>query len=403
MRIRYGTSPWIHEFPESRRPSHPKFRGEQTADVVIVGAGLTGCATAYACAVAGARPLVLEADRIGVARSGHSSGLLLPDPGVAFKDIAAAHGLRAARRIFESWRRASLDAAALIRRLAIKAALEPRDSITAGGVSAEKILRREFDARVEAGLDARWLGSRQIRPAARLEASAALRFGDAFSVDPYRVCLGLAAAARGRGATFFERTALKKTRAGRAGVELTVDGGTIRTQTVIITTGSATVEFKPLRRHFKRRTIYRAMTEVVPAAIRKQLMPHDLTIRNTAGHRASWTRDDRLIVSGSDQDEVPARVRDAALVQRTGELMYELLKMYPAISGLMPEYGWDMTYGETADGLPYAGPHRNYPHHLFALGGGRDSITGAFLAARLLARTVAARPEKHDELFGFTR
>ena len=43
--------------------------------------------------------------------------------------------------------------------------------------------------------------------------------------------------------------------------------------------------------------------------------------------------------------------------------------MYPAISGLQPEYGWDASYGETADGLMYIGPHRNYPRHLFALGG----------------------------------
>jgi glycine/D-amino acid oxidase-like deaminating enzyme len=90
-------------------------------------------------------------------------------------------------------------------------------------------------------------------------------------------------------------------------------------------------------------------------------------------------------------------------VQRTGQLMYELLKMYPAISGLRPEFGWDLTYGETIDGVMYVGPHRNYPHHLFALGGGRHCLTGAFLAARLLARAVAGAPAKGDEVFGWTR
>jgi glycine/D-amino acid oxidase-like deaminating enzyme len=83
--------------------------------------------------------------------------------------------------------------------------------------------------------------------------------------------------------------------------------------------------------------------------------------------------------------------------------MYELLKMYPVISGLMPQFGWDLTYGATMDGVMYIGPHRNYPHHLFALGGGRHSLTGAFLAARLLARAVAGAPAKGDEVFGWTR
>ena len=59
-------------------------------------------------------------------------------------------------------------------------------------------------------------------------------------------------------------------------------------------------------------------------------------------------------------------------MQRTGQLMYELLMMHPAISGLQPEYGWEMVYGETADGLMYIGPHRNYPRHLFALGSSDD-------------------------------
>ena len=83
--------------------------------------------------------------------------------------------------------------------------------------------------------------------------------------------------------------------------------------------------------------------------------------------------------------------------------MYELLTMFPVISGLMPEYGWELISGETADGLPYIGPHRNYPRHLFALGSGGDSITGAFLAARILLRALQDASEKDDAVWGFTR
>jgi hypothetical protein len=49
----------------------------------------------------------------------------------------------------------------------------------------------------------------------------------------------------------------------------------------------------------------------------------------------------------------------------------------------------------------YIGPHRNYPRHLFALGG--DSLSGAFLAARVLARAASGEPDKYDEDFGWTR
>ena len=116
--------------------------------------------------------------------------------------------------------------------------------------------------------------------------------------------------------------------------------------------------------------------------------------------------DDQLhpfLVAGADQPETSQKKRDAVLLQRTGQLMYELLTMYPAISGLMPEYGWDLPYGGTARCLPYIGPHRNFPQHLFALGTGGDSVTGAFLAARVLVRHLQGSPDKADSVFGWTR
>ena len=62
---RYGQAPWGDRVPASRVPSHPRHRTLATADVVIIGGGLTGCATAYAFAAAGIDVVLLEADRLG--------------------------------------------------------------------------------------------------------------------------------------------------------------------------------------------------------------------------------------------------------------------------------------------------------------------------------------------------
>jgi glycine/D-amino acid oxidase-like deaminating enzyme len=139
--------------------------------------------------------------------------------------------------------------------------------------------------------------------------------------------------------------------------------------------------------------------------MRKQLGRADLTVSDTATprHRIRRTKDGRLLIAGADRDETPARQKGATLIQRTGQLMYELLTMNPVIAGLQPEYGWDASCGDTADGLMYIGPHRNYPRHLFALGRGGDSVTGAFLASRVLVRAALGKPDKGDEVFGWTR
>ena len=405
MRTRYGVSPWIYQFPDSRRPNFPRARGELASPVVIVGGGLAGCATAYACAVAGVRAVILESNRVGQGSAGRSVGLLLPDPGPAFRDIARAHGLRAARIAFQSWRRATLDAAALLRRLGIKCGLDPQDALIVGGRDDEKSLRRELDARIEAGLDVTQLTRKRLIAATDLDGAAAIKMRDGFGLDPYRACVGLAAAAVKRGAIIFERTPVKKVRAGRKQVEIIADGATFTAPTVVVTTGAATPEFRQLRRHFARREAYLVLTEPMPAAVRKTVGPRDATIADsgTPRHRIRFTDDHRILVAGADQAETPARKRDAVLVQRTGQLMYELLTMYPAISGLTPEFGWEMAYGSTADGLPYIGPHRNFPRHLFGLGGSGDSVTGAFLAARILIRHLQGTADKSDDVFSWTR
>jgi hypothetical protein len=117
-----------------------------------------------------------------------------------------------------------------------------------------------------------------------------------------------------------------------------VDGGLIKAGSVIVATGTATAEFRPLRRHFKMREVYHALTEPMPAAIRKQVGDRSVTVKDPAGlgRRVVWTPDSRLLVLGGDQDETAERRRPDVLVQRTGQLMYEALTI-PAIAGLRPE------------------------------------------------------------------
>ena len=133
-------------------------------------------------------------------------------------------------------------------------------------------------------------------------------------------------------------------------------------------------------------------------------MCRDATLRDSyqPPHRIRWTEDHRALIGGAEQHEAPARKRDAMVRQWTFELMYEFLKMYPAIAGLQPASGWSVSSAISRDRLPYLGAHRNYPRHLFAFGD-TDSLTGSFLAARILTRALEGTPDAADEAFGFTR
>jgi glycine/D-amino acid oxidase-like deaminating enzyme len=403
MRTRYGLSPWVHALT-APRPVSPRFRGDRTADVVVVGAGITGCAVAYACAKAGLDTVVLEAARIGQGSSGRGAGLLAVDPGPTFRDIVAAHGLRDARNVFQSWRRGAAEGEALLRRLRISCQLAPRDTLVVARDDDARDLRREFDARHAAGLGLSWQTPRQLQTKAKFNVAAGIRVPGGLTLDPYRACLGLATAGARRGAVYFEQSPVTKVRFTRTEADVITARGTIRAGTVVVTTGSATAPFKPLQRHFTRRETYCVLTESVSASVRKQLADPALVLadRLTRPHLMRWAAGDRLLIGGADQDETRVKAKPAVLVQRTGQLMYQLLMMYPVISGLRPEYGWDATYGDSSDGLMYVGAHRNYPHHLFALGGS-GSVTGAFVASRIVLDALGGAPDKADRVFGWSR
>ena len=404
---KYGRSPWIDNCPKSLVPQHPKQRGSLQADVVVVGGGLAGCMTAYAFAAAGIRVVVLEENRIGQGSSGFSSGWISDDPGISFQEVEDALGLRAARHGWQSWRRAALDFIALVKRLDLKCRFEQRGALLVAVTPEQAVrLKKEQKIRRDAGLEAPVVNARVVAAEAALTAVSALKTRDGATVDPYRAAIGLANAAAERGAMFFERSPARRIKFSRKWVDVKTPSGTIRADQVVVATGVPTMSlFKTLARHFWYRSSFLVLTERVPAKIRQQLGKRGVIVRDSAvpPHVIRWVDDEHLLISGADSEQVVPRLQAKTIVQRTGQLMYELSTIYPDISGLMPDYGWGATYGRTADGLPYIGPHRNYPRHLFAFGDASHSVTGAYLASRVLLRYFLDQTESADHVFGFHR
>jgi glycine/D-amino acid oxidase-like deaminating enzyme len=373
--------------------------------VAIVGGGLTGCATAYALAAAGIRTALFEADHIAASATAQAAGLMLATPCVDYLTLEKAHGRRVARALWQNTRRAALDAQALIRRLKIRSNLHPADAIVVARTDVEgKALRKEHAALREAGIEGAWLTGKAVAQATGFEGVGGLKTAGHASLDPYFTAHGLARAAAVRGAAVFERTPIDAVRHGRSGVELTAGKSRIRAGTVIVATGSAAPLFKALARHFVEAETYAVLTPPLGANVRRAGGTRKAIVIDRAEqpHRLCWTADDRILWTGADQPRVAERLRKATLIQRTGQLMYELLVSLPAISGVQPEYGWHAPWSRSIDELPFIGTHRNYPNHLFALGLGTN-LAAAFLASRILVRACQDSTDKSDEHFGFSR
>jgi glycine/D-amino acid oxidase-like deaminating enzyme len=401
-RTRYGSSPWL-DGVASRKPTYPRPAGTLEFPVAIVGGGLTGSLTAYACAAAGMRVALIEADFIGRAATAFSGGIALPDLGTRYREDERQHGRRASRAAWQAMRRACLDLQAAIKRLDIRCGIVPADSVAfATSTDAAGEVRRELQARRDAGLDATWIAPRSLARFG-IEAAGGLAMRAAARLDPLRAASGFARAAAVRGAAVFERTPVSTIKAGRRGVELIAGRATLRVEQVVIATGDPIDAYRALRRHAQEAERYAVMTAALGPALRKLSADHEAVLTEWADvpHRLQW-RENQIVWTGTDGPRTKDRSLGAALVQRTGQLMYELSLLMPEVSGTPAAYGWRMPYGRTADGWPLVGAHRNFPRHLFAFGLG-DSVTGSYLASRILLRQLAGNPERADEVFGFSR
>jgi len=400
---RYGTSYWLDRVGRRPAPAN-RFSGDLEVDVAVVGGGLTGCLAAALFARAGVQVALLEADRIGD-RAALDAGWVLETPGVPFVELQATLGLKDARRAYEASRKAALDVAAFLRRLGPRLGPESRDAMTlATTPAAVASLERERNARAAAGLDAAWLPSRRAAAeSAADDVRGALKTRSEGLIDPWHTARALVDAASSAGAQLFEQSPVTRVRHTRRGADVVTARGTARARAVVIATGAPKPLVSALQRHVRVDHTYVVVTEELGAPLRRAL-PDGAIVRDAeAPLAAALARNGRIVLQGGDRPPVPARLADQALVQWTGELMYQLSRRHPAISGVQPAYAWTAPRVVGKDGLPIAGAHRNFPNHLFAVGLGATGVAGAWLAARIVLRQFLGTPDPADAIFGFGR
>lgn len=397
---------WAERTPIGRRRSHPAFRGTQTADAVVIGGGHTGATAAYVLAAGGLGVVLLEADRIASGATAASPGIIAPEPDGAFIDVEEAAGRRAARVAWAAARKSARDLSATLDRLKVRCDLAPAPLVINARTSDEAArLRREQAARRAAGIDSSWMTGATTLAEIGSESSGALKLSGGHVFDPVRATLGLVTAAESRGARVFEHSPVTRTRFTRKHADVVLRTGSIRTTAIIVATGEPGALFGPLRRHTRRATGYAVVTEPLVAAMRRAV-GRRATVATEPGPDRRWLRwlsDDRILFAGVSGPPAARSGGDKIVIQRSAQLMYELSLRHPVISGLPARWGWAIPVVTTPDGLPWIGPHRNYPFHFFSLAFGWHSDGLAFHAAKAALRFFRGEARFEDTVLGFAR
>jgi len=403
-RLRLGRSFWMDE-QRGDAPRFPSLRADRAVDVAIVGGGVTGCSAALLCARAGARVILVDAQRIGRGSTAASTALLMQEPDTDFRQLTRRYGAARTQRIWRCGRAAVTDFTTILRGIghAVHRLPSVYYATDAGDLDG---LREEHRLRRRAHLGGRWLDPRALDAITGLDAPGAILTQGNSETDPYAACLAMARAARDAGAAIHERTPVRRiVRDGDAAAVELENGSTIRADWAIVATGYATPAFKRLTGRFRMMNTYVIATTRLTRAERRRLGLGDAMLWDTRRpyHYLRWTRDGRLIFGGRDRPQAAGGRRRAALRSQTAGLLDDLVALYPALRGIRAEYAWEGLFATTPDGLPYIGPHRHHPRQLFALGYGGNGMTLGFFGAQAVVRMVQGRATADDELFAFGR
>src|SRR5438105_6866036 len=407
MRLHVGVPLWVNQDSASKRRRYPALRGATAADVAVIGGGMTGAGIAYVFAEAGVNVVVLESKHVGGGSTAASTALLMQETDEDLRALDKRYGRARAERIWHLGRTGVRDLVATMRQLRVPCDLAMRDSVhfTTDQRRVDD-LHAEYRRRRDAGLATMWLDASSLRAGTGIDGEGAIRTRGNAQVDPHRGCIGLLRAAARRRARIFERSAAHRIDASGEGVVIHTRGGIVSAGRVIIATGYATPAFAPLVGRFQMKHTYVLATRPLRAHERRAVGLGDVLLLDTREpyHYARWTGDRRLLLGGEDRPVLPPSRRRHAFTVSRARLRDYYVKLLPALHEIDIEYAWEGLFARTADGLPFIGPHRRYPRHLFALGYGGNGMTFGFLAARLLLDTFLERGNEEDlELFAFGR
>ena len=370
-----------------------------TADVVILGGGVTGAMVAESTTAAGLSTVVMDRRPPGRGSTAASTALLQFEIDTPLIELADQIGFANARRAWLRSYGAVQDLARLVRTLEIDCAFRDRSALYLAGDKLGPLdLANEVRLRRSIGLPSIYLTHRELGSYAGLDRSAAILSQGAADVDPVRLAAGCLARAMSRGARVYSPVNIAEVVPGACNVQLATDTGIeVTAGMLVFATGYELAKGVPSRGH------RRASTWAF--ATRPQV--HNLWPQRDLIWEASdpylyirTTEDGRVIVGGEDEAFDDETARDAALPHKVARLQAKAKALLPAID-VAAAFAWAGTFGESDTGLPSIGGVPGMPNCYSVLGYGGNGITFSVVAAQMIRRLVCGLSDPDADLFAF--
>lgn len=383
--------------------TYPAIDSDQSCEVAILGAGITGSLVAEALTADGHDVVMLDSRDICHGSTSASTALLQYEVDTHLIDLIERHGRRIGEMAYRSCHESIDLLERKIAKLGIDCAFSRRPSVYLASREKDwKVLQEEGAARRAMGIDVEEWNAAEVREHFGFERAGALKSVQGAEVDPYRLAHGLLATAHARGARIFDRSKVirLKTEADHVILE-TERGFSVKARKLIVATGYEATELFAIDRFVNLRSSFALASE--PLAQVDFWWERCLLWESARPY--FYLRSDcqsRAILGGEDMPFRNAKARDKWLPRKTKALVTTFREMFPDIP-MEPAWSWAGTFGETEDGLAYIGAYEKHPHCLFALGFGGNGITYSMIAAEIIREELKGEKHEFAEAFRFDR
>jgi glycine/D-amino acid oxidase-like deaminating enzyme len=396
--LRDGRTVWaIHRKAVIR--STPLHRSTH-AEVVVIGAGITGAMIAQSLAEAGLRPLILERRRCAILGStAASTALLQYELDTPMLLMRRTTGVRRTDRIWTASHEAVNELRTRTLQLGIKAELQSRPSLYLAGTTLDaKGLQHEAKLRQRIGLPCEYLGRKQLKHHFGIDRDAAVLSHGNAEANPVQLAAGFLRRALQQGARLHSPHDVVDIQRGRGHTTLfTAEGLEIRTRHVVLCTGYELAKIVP---DTGSKILSTWVIATQPQA--EALWPQQALLWEASDPYLylRTTSDGRVICGGEDEDFADAERRDAMLPQKSKRLASRLRQLFPQLDP-RPEFAWSGTFGGSRNGLPTIGSIPGYPRCHAVMGYGGNGITFSMLATKIITAAIRGRKAAEAPLFGF--
>jgi glycine/D-amino acid oxidase-like deaminating enzyme len=380
----------------------PKLDSNKTTDVVIIGAGISGALVRYYLLEAGLSCVTLDARTIGLGSTSASTSLLQYEIDTALHELIDKVGKEKAERAYHLCNNAIHTLGDIAAALGFEE-YEFRDSLYFAAYKKDiAFLRREFEARRQAGFDVAFMDDKAVAKQYGFKAPAAILSRHGAQTNAYGFTHRLLQFKKGEGAEIYDRTPVLKTEQKKNGVVLhTQNGFTVKAGHVVYATGYEVVEMID-KKIVDLQSTYAVISEQY--SDRSLFWKDEVLLWNTADPYLYMrtTPDGRIIAGGRDENFHQHTKRDQLIPKKAKQLAADANKIFPGLN-FKTEFTWTGTFGATKDGLPYIGAYSKIPNSYFALGFGGNGITFSVVAARIITDLILGKENKDAAIFAFDR